>query len=254
MRRRLQLVAVLFPLAALAFPTLTNAGQWGWSFAPPESHIRFQVTPKDAEIYVDGYYAGRVDEFDGTFQRLHVPPGQHEIVVFLDGYRSLRQHLYLSLNATRTVEGALAKLSPGDPEERRPEPAPEQQRAAAPENPGEPPQPRTDQAPVETRQVPPPPRPAPRPQAPDVEPTDAGATRERTTLATLVVAVSPAGSTVVVDGQKWEGPRGNERLIIQVSEGRHRVEVSRNRYETETVDIDVRAGETRPISVALERR
>jgi hypothetical protein len=32
-------------------------------------------TPRDAEVYVDGYYAGTVDDFDGTFQRLHIDTG-----------------------------------------------------------------------------------------------------------------------------------------------------------------------------------
>ena len=36
---------------------------------------RIQVTPKEAAVYVDGYRAGRVDDFDGTFQRLNVAPG-----------------------------------------------------------------------------------------------------------------------------------------------------------------------------------
>ena len=43
----------------------------------PESDLRFKVTPKEAAVYVDGYYAGVVDDYDGVFQRLHVTPGQH---------------------------------------------------------------------------------------------------------------------------------------------------------------------------------
>src|SRR5262245_48645054 len=41
--------------------------------------VRVQVKPKEAEVYVDGYYAGLVDDFDGIFQRLHLPPGPHDI-------------------------------------------------------------------------------------------------------------------------------------------------------------------------------
>src|SRR5207245_6501194 len=47
------------------------AGPWGW-YPPyryynvgPESAIRFDVKPNNAEVYVDGYYAGIVDDFDG---------------------------------------------------------------------------------------------------------------------------------------------------------------------------------------------
>jgi hypothetical protein len=36
--------------------------------------VRINATPKDADVYVDGY--------DGTFQRLHVVPGPHEITLY----------------------------------------------------------------------------------------------------------------------------------------------------------------------------
>ena len=39
----------------------------------------------------------------------------HEIVVYLDGYRSLRQRLYVSPNSTRKIEGTLEKLAAGEP-------------------------------------------------------------------------------------------------------------------------------------------
>jgi hypothetical protein len=34
--------------------------------------------------------AGKVEDYDGAFERLHVEPGQHEIIS-TDGYRSLHQ-------------------------------------------------------------------------------------------------------------------------------------------------------------------
>ncbi len=69
---------------------------YGGYWYGPESDLRIDVTPKEAGVYVDGYFAGTVDEFNGTFQRLHVLPGEHEIVIYLDGYRSIRERLYLS--------------------------------------------------------------------------------------------------------------------------------------------------------------
>jgi hypothetical protein len=58
------------------------------------------VTPRDAEVYVDGYYAGNVDDYDGSFQRLRVEPGEHEIAIFRDGYRAFRQKVYLARDNT----------------------------------------------------------------------------------------------------------------------------------------------------------
>ena len=53
---------------------------------PTHASIRVLAGPPEAEVYVDGYYAGVVDDFDGVFQRLHVAPGRHQITLRLDGY------------------------------------------------------------------------------------------------------------------------------------------------------------------------
>lgn len=52
---------------------------------PSYGAIRVQGAPGDAEVYVDGYYTGDVDDFDGTFQRLPVEPGPHRIEVVVSG-------------------------------------------------------------------------------------------------------------------------------------------------------------------------
>jgi hypothetical protein len=127
-RIRLPLLALLLPFAALLLPS-TAAGQWGypapaWRNAGAESHLRFRVTPREASIYIDGYLAGTVSEFDGRFQRLHVVPGEHELVVYMAGYRALRQNVYLGPNATRTIEGTLERLPTGEPDEPLPQPSP----------------------------------------------------------------------------------------------------------------------------------
>ena len=43
--------------------------------------IRIQGAPRNAEVYVDGAYAGVVDDYDGAFQRLDLEPGSHEIEI-----------------------------------------------------------------------------------------------------------------------------------------------------------------------------
>lgn len=76
--------------------------------------IRTQVKPKDAEIYVDGYYAGTADDFDGIFQRLHTEAGGHSITIRLDGYRTVTQNVYVSPGSTTDVKLSLEKLAPGE--------------------------------------------------------------------------------------------------------------------------------------------
>jgi hypothetical protein len=239
-RRHLRVIAVLLPLLAASLPVPALA-QWGY---PPESNLRITVKPKDASVYVDGYFAGKVDDFDGALQRLHVTPGQHELVIYLEGYRSLKKQLYLSPNATRTIAGALEKLSPGE----SPEPEP---RPTEPE--------RVEPPPEDTyRQPPPPPqrRPGPprTPSQPPPEPAPRSAPAGPSQFAALSMRVEPDGVVIRVDGERWEGPSGDERLIIQVHEGHHVIEAERDGYERFTTDVDVRAGETVPISINLRKR
>jgi hypothetical protein len=64
--------------------------------------IRLQVGPRFAAVYVDGYYAGIVDDFDGVFQRLTVEAGRHEIEITAPGYESRFYEVYV--DPTRTVD------------------------------------------------------------------------------------------------------------------------------------------------------
>ena len=67
--------------------------------------IRIQVRPEEgeAQVYVDGAHAGAVDDFDGAFQRLNLPPGMHEIEVRRVGYRPSRQRVFVSPSQTHKL-------------------------------------------------------------------------------------------------------------------------------------------------------
>jgi hypothetical protein len=54
-------------------------------FYSRDSALRLQVSPRETEVFVDGYYAGTVDDFDGVFQRLRLEPGAHELTLYLPG-------------------------------------------------------------------------------------------------------------------------------------------------------------------------
>jgi hypothetical protein len=200
----------------------------------PESDLRIDVTPKEASVYVDGYFAGTVDEFNGTFQRLHVLPGEHEIVIYLDGYRSIRERLYLGPRATRKIVGTMDRLAPGE----APEPAPQPVEPPAPAagSPG--------RRPGARRGLPPPPPDATR--GASARPRDAQG-------ATLIIRVQPADADVLIDGERWRGPEGEDRLVVQVTDGRHRIEVRKEGYDPFTTEVDVRGGESVPLNVSLPR-
>jgi hypothetical protein len=51
--------------------------------------LRIEASPRTAEVWVDGFYAGIVDDFDGAFQSLRLEPGPHQIELVAPGYEPL---------------------------------------------------------------------------------------------------------------------------------------------------------------------
>jgi hypothetical protein len=73
--------------------------------------LRLEVEPKDAEVFVDGYYAGIVDEFDGHFQKLDLIPGPHRVEIRRPGYDPLVFDIVTQAHHKETYRG---KLSPSE--------------------------------------------------------------------------------------------------------------------------------------------
>lgn len=74
--------------------------------------LRLKITPRAAQVYVDGYYSGVVDQFDGTFQRLKIATGGHRIEVRLDGYEPLVFEVLIPPFETITYTGELKPKLP----------------------------------------------------------------------------------------------------------------------------------------------
>lgn len=51
--------------------------------------LRLDVSPRHAQVFVDGYYAGVVDDFDGAFQALKLTSGAYRIDISAPGYETL---------------------------------------------------------------------------------------------------------------------------------------------------------------------
>jgi hypothetical protein len=66
-----------------------NYGSYYGNYGYPTGELRIQVRPRDAQVFVDGYYAGTVDDFDGTFQSLRLEEGDYQIEIVLPGYEPL---------------------------------------------------------------------------------------------------------------------------------------------------------------------
>jgi hypothetical protein len=65
-----------------------SAGYGYYSLAPGRAYgaVRIVDAPPDAQVFVDGYYAGVVDDYDGVFQHLNLEAGPHHIEIEEQGY------------------------------------------------------------------------------------------------------------------------------------------------------------------------
>jgi hypothetical protein len=196
-----------------------------YQVAGPESNLRIIVTPKIASVFVDGYFAGEVDQFDGVFQRLHVSPGSHEFAIYLAGYHTMRQTLFLNPNETLKISGTLERLGEGQPNEPVPMPAPPTARADMPRMPSGRGRGRSAEPP---------------PQSPAAS------------TGAIALRVRPAGADIRIDGAHWAmSSDAGEPMVIQVQPGRHTVEIHESDFRGYVTDIEVRPGETVPLNVSL---
>jgi hypothetical protein len=186
------------------------------------------VEPEEAEeaaVYVDGFYAGIVDDFNGVFQGLPLTPGGHTIVLYLEGFRTVRHNVYLRAASTFKVRQTMERLPPGVASE-PPELAP---RLPAP--------------PAGTYRTPVTP---PRVQLPE----SASRATPAVGFGTLDLFVQPTSADVTIDGQRWASSEEGH-FMVQIPAGKHRVEASTAGYRQFATEIEVHEGETSPLNVSL---
>jgi hypothetical protein len=202
---------------------------WGWGggtvyhYVERESgSVRVLVDPSEARVYVDGYYAGTVDDFDGLFQRLNLSPGRHEIALKLEGYKTHRVRLYVAPDATVKLHYDMEK-GPGETFEDLTKDVrePEAGREAEQEE-------RWKES--EAR---------------------AEADRQLAVGGFLKLEVEPADASVYVDGAFRGSAR--EASELRLAPGRHRIEVVRPGYKTVDREVDVTPGATTRLRIELER-
>jgi hypothetical protein len=184
---------------------------YGWAYRYDDTgSARIQGTPKQAEVYVDGYYVGTVDDFDGALQRLHVERGEHVLLIYLEGYRTIREKVLFTRGGTLKLSYAMQPLAAGEAQEPRPKP---------------------DEQP--SRQT-------------------AGYGRGSTgQFGTLELRVRPVDATLLIDGEEWTLPEGQDRFFVDLSEGAHRVEVRKEGFVTYVRTVEVRRGRAVTLNVSL---
>jgi hypothetical protein len=208
-------IAVMWTAAASAYAQYPYPPYgWGYRYDITGS-ARIQVTPKNAEVYVDGYFVGTVDDFDGALQRLHVEPGEHELQFHLVGYRTIREKVLFRPRTTLKIARTMEPLAAGETQEPRPKPDPR----ARPD--------------------------------PEQRRLAAYGRRQSADFGTLVLRVKPADAVVVIDEEEWTLPEGEDRFFVDLREGPHRVQVRKEGFRTYERTIDVRRGETLTVNVSL---
>jgi hypothetical protein len=179
------------------------------------SAIRTKVTPVETEVFVNGYYAGIADDFNGIFQRLYVPAGEHEIELHLEGYRTFRRLVYIAPGDTLDLTHQMVRL---------------------PSN--------------ETTVAPGRPRELPAEWTAGAEPTG---DRPASPFGILVLRVEPADAQIAVDGDLWLGTATRTELAIHVPAGWHELEVRKQGYQTFRTEIELVEGATIRLNVQLVR-
>jgi hypothetical protein len=74
--------------------------------------LKLKVKPREASVYADGSYVGRVDDFDGVFQHLRLSAGPHHIEICAPEYEPLAFDVVIEPGETVTYQGELKKVSP----------------------------------------------------------------------------------------------------------------------------------------------
>ena len=222
------------PYPAFAYP-------YAYPYYDSAASLRLDFVQRQAQVYVDGYLAGTVDDFDGYYQRLRVRPGTHEITVYQNGYRTQTTNMYLGVGSDQKVKQSLDQLAPGETSEPPPQPNPEAARSdrqGPPDRRGPGRAPDRGQAydePVQRAE----PRPEPR--------------EEEASYGTLSLRVQPADAEVFVDGERWTTSAGEDRLTIRLTDGRHHIEIRKDGFRRYLEDVLVRRNATMTLNVILSR-
>jgi hypothetical protein len=232
--------------------------------------VRTEVKPRDAQVYIDGNFVGVVDSFDGVFQRLDVPPGEHEISIYMPGYHTYAERTLFRPGQSYHYKTDLQPLPPGAPPDPKPMPQPRSSGNGQdpnqqgygqpgygrdPNQPGygrDPNQPGYGNDPYGGQPMPPPERaPYGRTQPPPDRPGDRNSMEVAGGFTTLTLRVQPADASVQIDGQRWDSPEGGSRLIVQLAAGPHRIEVRKDGFRPYSTTITIRPGEPQSLNISL---
>ncbi|MEO8274903.1 MAG: PEGA domain-containing protein [Thermoanaerobaculia bacterium] len=241
-----------------------GGGGWGYTNvypSPGATHgaLDLDVSPENAQVFIDGELVGVADDFDGFPDFLWLEKGAYDVVIFAPGYQTISRQISIypglvidvddsmtpgketlpqDLGSKSTVNRderlrrdreneqeirahAGAPGAPGDRYERRPEPAARGEAGGPSGGPG-----RSDDGRLDARGEP----------------------------GSLVLHVVPEDASVYLDGRFLGTGREMARLRggLIVDPGSHRLEVVRPGRQSEEKEFSVGAGEEVRLDISLD--
>jgi hypothetical protein len=96
---------------------------YGYGYAPygygyggysgqPYGGLRIDLPQHDAEVYVDGYFVGVVDNFDGVMQQANLEAGPHRIEIRSPEFEPIEFNVNIEPGRTITYRGSMRELHP----------------------------------------------------------------------------------------------------------------------------------------------
>jgi hypothetical protein len=76
----------------------------------PCGGVSFDISPSNAQVYVDGVFAGIVEDFDGASEPLLLAPGTHYIEIRLAGFRTATFDVTITPGEVTPYQGVLERL------------------------------------------------------------------------------------------------------------------------------------------------
>ena len=73
-------------------------------------NLRLKIKPREAQVFIDGYFVGVVDSFDGVFQRLALDGGGHKVGIKAEGYEPMEFDVLITPGETVTYKGELRPI------------------------------------------------------------------------------------------------------------------------------------------------
>jgi hypothetical protein len=86
-------------------------GYGGYS-GQPYGGLRIDLPQKDAEVYVDGYFVGVVDNFDGRMQQANLEAGPHRIEIRSPEFETIEFSVNVEPGRTITYRGSMREHQP----------------------------------------------------------------------------------------------------------------------------------------------